>query len=742
MPRQSDRHILIGGPMQYFKSAALAALLCASAGACVQAIDSPETRAEAVDHRLTDDERFQLLHGIMAIPLPGLTGSNVPAGVEITAGYIHGVARLGVPDILETDASLGVVNPLQLRAGDVATGMPSGLALASSFDPDLAFRGGATIGAEARAKGFNLLLGGGVNLARDPRNGRNFEYLGEDPLLAGTMAGAAIAGTQSQGVVSTVKHFALNDQETLRRTLDAHIDEAALRESDLLAFELAIERGSPGAVMCGYNEVNGNPACGNDFLLNQVLKHDWGYPGWVMSDWGAVHDTSYLLKGLDQQSGAQLDAKTWFDAPLQAEVAAGRVPKARISDAARRILRSLYTVGADRPGTASAIDYSAHSHVARQEAAEGMVLLKNDGVLPLSTDSTGRILLLGGHADVSVLSGGGSSQVTPFGAAPIIIPVGAPGAGGIYVRALYMPTSPKKALQIAMTHAKVEFESGYDVPSAAASAVRADIVIVFATQWQMEGYDHASMALPEGQDALIAAVAKATPNVVVVLETGNPIKMPWLGDVRAVLEAWYPGEVGGDALADVLTGAVNPSGHLPLTFPADESQLPRPSIPGLGLADGTPITVDYQEGSAVGYRWFASRNSRPLFPFGFGLSYTRFEFTHLQLTQPKTRGAAVEAQFDVKNVGHRSGAAVPQLYLVSATGKPLQRLVAFERLALDPGESRPVRVTLDSRLLANWDIEKHRWSISAGRYAFALGASATELGETVQIQVPAFTLKP
>jgi beta-glucosidase len=751
--------------MRYAGPTSLAAFLCILNASYAQTATSPDpdTRAAAVERRLTDAERFQLLHGVVPIPrgmtvaippgpalsegvritdiAPFLPTPPLPDGVKFTAGYIKGVARLNIPDILETDASLGVVNPMQMRTGDVATAMPSGLALASSFDPDLAFQGGATIGAEARAKGFNVLLGGGVNLARDPRNGRNFEYLGEDPLLAGTMAGAAIAGTQTQGVISTVKHFPVNDQETLRQTLNAQIDEAALRESDLLAFELAIERGAPGAVMCSYSRVNGDYACGNDFLLNQVLKRDWGYQGWVMSDWGAVHDSSYFMKGLDQESGAQLDSKIWFDAPLQTEVATERVSRGSVSEAARRILRSLYAVGADRPATTSTVDYRAHARVARQEAVEGMVLLKNDGVLPLSLE-TKKLLVIGGHADLGVLSGGGSSQVTPFGGAPIIIPVGAPGGIGMLVRAWYMPSSPLKALQAAMPNAKVEFQSGYDIASTAASAAEADVVIVFATQWQMEGYDHASLDLPEGQDALITAVTKENSNVVVVLETGNPVKMPWLGDVRAVLEAWYPGEEGGAAIVDVLSGAVNPSGHLPLSFPVDESQIPRSRIPGLGLPEGTPITVDYHEGADVGYRWFAAHHWKPLFPFGYGLSYTEFEFTRPQIGNHSKHGQPVSATFVVKNIGQRLGASVPQLYLLSAAGEPSRRLVSFTRLALDPGESRTIKVTLDSRLLAHWDSNQHRWSIAGGRYTFALGTSANELGDPVTIQIPPSTLKP
>jgi beta-glucosidase len=704
-------------------------------------MSDPDARAAAVEKQLSDAERFQLLHGLMALPFPTASSPPIPQGVKLTAGYIPGIARLGIPDILESDASLGVVNPLQLRPGDVATAMPSGLALASTFDADLAYQGGAMIGAEARAKGFNVLLGGSVDLTRDPRNGRNFEYLGEDPLLAGTLAGAAIAGTQSQGVVSTVKHFALNDQETLRQTLDARIDEPGLRESDLLAFELAIERGQPGSVMCAYNKLNGDYACGNDYLLNRTLKSDWGFKGWVMSDWGAVHDVSYFMKGLDQQSGAQLDAKVWFDAPLKAEVAAGRVPKQRVSDAVHRILRTLYAVGADWPTSQSAIDYAAHARVARQVADQGIVLLKNDGLLPL-TDYAGKILVVGGHADLGVLSGGGSSQVTPYGGAPILIPIGAPGLLGPFARALYMPSSPLQSLRSALPNAKIDFESGYDLESAMASAAHVDSVIVFATQWQTEGYDHASMELPEGQDALIRAVTNANANVIVVLETGNPVTMPWLTRVRAVLEAWYPGEQGGAAVAEVLSGAVNPSGHLPISFPVDESQLPRPIIPGLGFTEGSPVSVNYPEGAQVGYRWYASQDWKPLFAFGFGLSYTRFEFTRLQIHKGKGGDRSVTASFTIKNIGARAGAAVPQLYMVSAAGKPLHRLVAFSRLALDPGQSRVVRVALDPRLLAHWDSTQHRWQVDAGRYGFALGSSAGELGERMELELSGWSLKP
>jgi beta-glucosidase len=318
-------------------AASLAVLAVATAGHAQAPADrpwmnaklSPDQRAALLEKELTLDERIGLVHGPMSMPIFGI---KKPEGAIGSAGYIPGIPRLGVPALQESDASLGVTNPLGVRPGDGATALPSGQALAATFNVKLAYEGGAVVGREARAKGFNVQLAGGVNLARDPRNGRNFEYLGEDPWLAGSLAGASIKGIQDQGIVSTIKHFSLNGQETSRHFANSVIDEAAHRESDLLAFEIAIEKGQPGAVMCAYNLVNGDYSCGNDHLLNGVLKRDWGYKGWVMSDWGAVHATDYIVKGLDQQSGEQLDAKTWFGEPLKAAVEKGEVPAARLSE--------------------------------------------------------------------------------------------------------------------------------------------------------------------------------------------------------------------------------------------------------------------------------------------------------------------------------------------------------------------------------------------------------------------------
>lgn len=707
-------------------SLSLMTVLLVSTSALAKPAQDPDKRAAEVEAQMTDDERFRVIRGIMPVPGTSIDPKEFE-GIPVIAGYVKGVERLGIPDLLESDASLGIANSLLLR-DDKATALPSGLAIASTFDPELARQGGAMVGAEARARGFNVLLGGGVNLVRDPRNGRNFEYLGEDPLLAGILGGAAIAGTQSQGVISTVKHLSLNAQETLRHWLDARIDEAAHRESDLLAFKIAIEKGQPGSVMCAYNKVNGHYSCGNDHLLNKVLKQDWGYKGWVMSDWTAVHDVSYFNAGLDQQSGSQLDKQLWFDGPLKAELAAGRVTRERLSDAVRRILRSIYAVGADWKPTKHAVDQAAHDAITRNVAAKGMVLLKNDGALPIAA-SAKNILVVGGHAHFGVMSGGGSSQVTPVGGDPMLIPMGGPKGSEPYIRQLIMPSSPLEALKAALPDSQIVYDNGHYPEQTAKRAAEADLVILFATQWQIEGFD-AGMTLPAGQDALIDAVANANPTTVVVLETGNPVRMPWLGKVKAVLEAWYPGSSGGPAIADVLTGKVNPSGRLPITWPVDETQNPRPEIPGLGKPDGTQVTVNYTEGSDVGYRWFAKEGKKPLFPFGFGLSYTSFS----------TGGLAVKgstATFTVTNTGKQAGDEVAQLYLVSRAGEKIRRLAGFQRVSLQPGKSQRVKITIDARLLADW--KDGGWSMPAGNYGFALGRNAEDLGTPVTVRMPAKT---
>jgi beta-glucosidase len=699
---------------------------------------TPDERARETEAQMTDEERFSLLVSVMGTnDVVVDRDERIPEGVPMSAGYVPGVERLGVPPLLMSDASLGVTNP-GYRPGDTATALPASLALGASFNPALARSSGAMVGREARARGLNVMLAGGVNLARDPRNGRNFEYLSEDPLLSGVLAGEAIAGIQGEGVISTIKHLSLNCNETNRHWLDALIDPAAHRESDLLAFEIAIERGQPGSVMTAYNKVNGDYAGANRVLLEEILKGAWGYPGWVMSDWGATPTWDYALAGLDQESGAQIDVIMWgaesFTEPMREAFAQGELPKERLSEMVRRILRSMYAVGIDawearRPPGRD--DAPAHREVALEGARQGIVLLDNDGILPLAADASTRIAVIGGYADLGVPVGTGSSAVLPAGGYAAEVHIGGPGIMGSMRNLYLLPSSPMQELARLMPDAEIEFDPGMTAAEAALLAGRSDLAIVFAIRVEGEGYDLPDLSLPWGQDAVIDAVASANPNTIVVLETGNPVAMPWQEKVRAILQAWYPGEAGGQAIAEVLTGVVNPSGRLPLSFPADLGQTPRPELPGLGTPWGTPTTIDYDEGAEVGYRWFAQRASAPLYAFGHGLGYTSFAYDALEVDA----GDTITASFTVTNTGERDGADVPQLYLTSAAGDERMRLLGFERVELGAGESRTVTLTADPRLLARYDTDAGQWRVAAGIHRLAVGRAADDLVLTGEAQL-------
>lgn len=689
-------------------------------------MSDPDARAREVEQQMTDEERFSLLVSVMGTnPVSPVRDARIPEGTPMSAGYVPGVPRLGVPALLMSDASLGITNP-GYRPGDTATALPAGLALGASFNATLAREAGAMLGREARARGFNVQLAGGINLARDPRNGRNFEYLSEDPWHSAVLAAESINGIQGEHVISTIKHFSLNCNETNRHWLDARIDPAAHRESDLLAFEIAIERSGPGSVMTGYNKINGDYAGGNAHLIQDVLKGEWGYPGWVMSDWGATLSWEFALAGLDQESGLQMDVMLWqaeaFTDRLEAAYAAGDLPAERLSDMVRRILRSIYAVGVDAAAPLPVGDPVDHAEIALETARQGIVLLSNDGILPLARDTTARIAVIGGHAQVGVPAGTGSSAVTPPGGFAEVIKVGGPGVMGVGRNLYLLPSSPLEELRRLLPDAHIEFDPGMSPAESALTARRADLVIVFGIRLEGEGFDNPDLSLPWGQDAVIEAVAAANPNTVVVLETGNPVAMPWRGQVRAIVEAWYPGQRGGQAIAEVLTGVVNPCGRLPVTFPQDLSQTPRPELEGLGTAWGTPVTIHYDEGAEVGYRWFAAQGHTPLFAFGHGLSYSRFEYSDLTVEG----GDSITASVTVTNSSERDGADVPQLYLLEAPDGPRTRLLDFARVHLRAGESRRVTFAADPRILARFDQTDARWCTDAGPHRVALARSAVD----------------
>lgn len=693
---------------------------------------APDRRATLALAAMTQQEKLQWVLGHFGADING--HKKHPAALPYSAGYIPGVPRLDLPALFETDAGLGVAT--QASATPRArTSLPSGLASAATWDRQRAYDAGAMIGAEARASGFNVMLAGGVNLLREPRNGRNFEYAGEDPLLAGTMVAQQVRGIQSNHVVSTVKHFAVNAQETGRFVLDARIDDAANRTSDLLAMQLVLEQADPGAVMCAYNRVNGVYACENDHLLNRVLKRQWNFKGYVMSDWGATHSTVAAANGgLDQQSGWEFDKAAYFGAALEEAVANGHVAQARLDDMVHRILRTMFVRGLVEHPVApdGPIDLAAHALTSRATAEDGMVLLKNAGVLPLQAGAR-TIAVIGAHADVGVLAGGGSSLVYPVGgnAVPGIAPTTWPGP------VMYHPSSPLRAIAARAPGATVRYADGADVAAAAQLAAASDVVIVFAQQWTGEAFDAVSLALPDRQDALLGAVLATHPRAVVVLETGGPVTMPWLGQAGAVLQAWYPGTAGGEAIARVLFGDVNPSGRLPATFPASESQLPRPVLDGDSKDDKARFTVHYTEGAAVGYKWFDLKGLQPLFPFGYGLSYTTFAYAGLAAS---TRDGHLQVRFTVANTGAVAGKDVPQIYIAppGSRWEAPKRLAGWDKVDLAPGAHRDVAITVDPRLLATYDSRRGVWRIAAGRYRIMLARDAgAAASASVTVTLPA-----
>lgn len=693
---------------------------------------SPDQRASLVLKEMTLDEKISLLHGAGQKDLSPMSPLAVHSNGG--AGYAVGVPRLGIPDIQMSDAAYGVRE--SGKNGRYSTALPSNLAAAASWDLEAAYEYGALIGRELRAQGYNMSLGGGVNLTREPRNGRTFEYMGEDPVLAGTMVGRVMKGVQDQHVIGDIKHYALNDQESGRNAVNVNIDERAMRESDLLAFEIGIRESHPSAVMCAYNRVNGDYSCENKHLLTDILKNDWKFPGFVVSDWQGAHSTvKASAAGLDHEEPGFI----FYGEEFKKAVESGQISTAELDDHVLRILRSMFASGVvDDPPVKDVVDVLRGLEISREIAEQSIVLLKNDNAqLPLDATHLHSIAVIGPHADVGMISGGGSAQVDPPGGNAIM----PSGKGQTHWQDhVWFPTSPLRAIRAKAPHAVVQFASGKDVSAATALAKNADVAIVFAYQWESEGMDLDSLTLPEHQDDLITAVAAANPHTLVVLENGSPVTMPWVKQVNGIVEAWYAGSSGADAVVNVLFGDVNPTAKLPITFPLSDADLPHPSLvkpPSESTTHGEPdawkkiaaglppFQVHYDEGLKVGYKWYDAEKKSVLFPFGFGLSYTSYAYSDLKVD----RGDKVRVTFSVKNTGSRDGAEIAQVYvaLPSAAAEPPKRLVGWSEVPLKAGESREVTVEIENQYLSIYDVKANGWQLVPGEYTFLVGGSSQSL---------------
>ncbi len=675
----------------------------------------PDTRAGLLLRALTVDERIGLLAGDELTGVAGREGSHT--------GTSDGVGRLGLPPVYFSDGPVGT------RQGK-ATGMPSPMALAASFDEDNAARHAAVVGDEVRRKGNDVVFAPAVNMLRTPLNGRTFEYFGEDPFLSARIAVGWTKGVQQQGVIGNVKHFAVNNQEGIgafvpgaplgaatlgsRVTVDARVDERALREIYLPQFEAAVKEGGVGSVMCAYNRINGQYGCENEHLLNDILKGDWRFPGFVLTDYGAAKSTIASLN-----NGLDLDiwpAVAYQPALVQAALASSQVSMDAVDGHVRRILRTLFAFGFfDRdayPDSTASIDQATHHAEAAAVGEQGIVLLKNDGgLLPLhATAGAGKVALIGPEAD-RLKDGGGSSAIDEF-----------------------RTTTPRQALRARLGD-RLAYDDGSDQARAAALAKGADVAIVVVGDVMTEGKDKTSMGLNADQndgidrDALIEAVAAANPRTVVVLQSGGPTLTPWRDKVPALVEMWFPGQNGGTAISRVLFGDAEPGGRLPATFPVSEADEPTSGDPE--AYPGVAERVQYKEGVLIGYRWFDEKGKAVAFPFGHGLTYTSFAFSGLRL-EPATKATDVTVSVVVRNTGRRAGTAVPQLYVGQPTpadggAMPPWQLKGFDRVRLAPGKARRVTFTLDERAFSTWNVLRDDWDITAGCHRIGVGASSRSL---------------
>jgi beta-glucosidase len=664
-------------------------------------LQDADARAREIVSQMTLDEKLTELHGIRD---------------DTHYRYIPPIPRLGLPEFRITNGPAGV-GPDGAGTQAPATALPSPISLAATWDVAAARGYGEIAGGESRMLGNGLLEAPTINIARIPQNGRTFEGYGEDPYLAARLSVNNIQGIQSKGEIANVKHFAANNQETDRFVVNEIIDERTLREIYLPAFEASIKEGHSASVMCAYPQVNGTFCCENDLLMNQILKKEWAYDGFITSDFGAVHSSApSALAGLD----LEMPTGKYFSDELKTAVQSGKVPEALLDDKLIRRFRTMMRFGLfDTSPARQVLPAQPNGATARRLAVEGMVLLKNDSdLLPLDAAHVKSLAVIGPYAAEAVTGGGGSSHVVP----------------------LYTVKPLDGIRNRAGANVRVDFADGKDVAQAVALARAADTVIIMAGQTDREGRDH-ELVLPDNQDALIDTIAGANPRIIVVLKTGSAVLMPWIAKVPAILEAWYPGEEDGNAVADVLFGDVNPSGRLPITFPrtVDDTFAKNPeTYPGVNKE------VHYAESVFVGYRYYDAKGVTPLFPFGHGLSYTTFEYKNLHIS-PATASATagkfspVNVEFDVTNAGKRAGTEIPQLYVgLPSSGdvpQPPAQLKGFSRQTLKPGQTVHVRLTLDGSAFSYWDVATHGWKVMPGAVQILVGSSSRLIRLRGSIQV-------
>ncbi len=647
-------------------------------------------------------------------------------GIQDANDYrvVPGIAALGIPLLNITNGPAGATNGGPGHEGP-ATALPAPIALAATWDTDMAIFYGGVVGSEAGDLGNGFMEGPDINIARTLQNGRTFEAYGEDPYLTGQIAAADIEGIQSQGIIGEAKHFAANNQETNRATVNEIIDERTLREIYLPGFETAVEQGGAGAVMCAYNQVNGTFMCENNLLLNEILKTQWGFNGFVTSDFGATHSTvASANSGLDLEMPTGIYFAT---APIETAVTDNEITQATINGMlSRRFLTMMrFNIFPNAPvftGISAAAE-TADGVTARQIAEAGMVLLKNSGgILPLNASTLHNIAVIGPYAGAAKTGGGGSSLVVPlYTVAPVAGIQNRVGAG-----------------------VTVTYADGGNIPAAVALAAAANVAIVMVGDSETEGVDD-SISLSGTQNSLVTSIAAANANTIVVMKSGTGILMPWAASVPAILQAWYPGEEDGNAVAAVLFGDVNPSGKLPLTIPVSASDPDPPAdgsaptqYPGV-LVGGVP-TATYSEGVFVGYRHYDENNITPLFPFGFGLSYTTFSFSNLSInpasfTFTGNPNQSVMVSFNVKNTGSVAGAEVAQVYVgipSTAVPEPPKWLKGFQKISLTPGQTSAVQVTLNMRSFAYWDVTSESWKVAPGTYQIMVGDSS----RNIELQSP------